>query len=416
MRYLYQKFPHHNEQLSDEAETALNQGKTWLNIIPLLPALRSVIGSEKEMSKEKQDSHNMKGKRKETREDVNNNKADLNPSGRIWLSVETLFKGLNKWFKGGRVRARGPVSGQMIMTKLNQNILFGLATPQLPIWATDELPSTSKQPRAARALEADKWAGRNLPPHLPTTTSTSQTKNTNIQGKSVHERSPNDEGDRNEESQDHQHPNPVPSYKSSSDSEFSSKRDHRCGGGPLSIPGDEGGNDSDAKSSSDTPGGQGKKESKASIPYGMIRPTIKEELKQEQLPRWDGNPNTAVKYFLRIQQLAALEGDLPQALGYWLWMNLEDGSDIKDWFPMLTYKEQAHMRSHYINYLRGIKDGYLGEAWQSKINRVYETQYFHQVRHEKEQLKEFIIWRIMYMHMLTSAKPGSLLEINLIMR
>ena len=107
---------------------------------------------------------------------------------------------------------------------------------------------------------------------------------------------------------------------------------------------------------------------KTVIPYGRIKPTIKTEIKQEQLPRWDGNPNTAVKYFLRIQQLAALEGDLPEALGYWLWMNLEDGSDIKDWFTTLTYTEQAHMRSHYINYLRGIKDGYLGEAWQSKIN------------------------------------------------
>ena len=74
------------------------------------------------------------------------------------------------------------------------------------------------------------------------------------------------------------------------------------------------------------------------------------------------------------------------------------------------------MRAHYINYLRGIKDGYLGEAWQSKINRVYETQYFWQTRHEKEFPKTFIIHRIMYTRMLTSAEPGSVLEINLIMR
>ena len=78
---------------------------------------------------------------------------------------------------------------------------------------------------------------------------------------------------------------------------------------------------------------------------------IKTEIKQEQLPRWDGNPNTAIAYFLQIQQLVALEGDLPEALGYWLWMNLEDGSDIKDWFTTLTFKEQSHMRLHYINYL-----------------------------------------------------------------
>ena len=46
---------------------------------------------------------------------------------------------------------------------------------------------------------------------------------------------------------------------------------------------------------------------------------------------------------MKIQQLAVLEGDLPEALGYWLWMNLEDGSDIKDWFSTLTFEEQSHM-------------------------------------------------------------------------
>ena len=152
------------------------------------------------------------------------------------------------------------------------------------------------------------------------------------------------------------------------------------------------------------------------IPYGRIKPTIKPEIKQELLPRWDGSPSTAVDYFLKIQQLAALEGDLPEALGYWLWMNLEDGSDIKNWFATLTFPEQAHMRSHYINYLRGIKDGYLGEAWQSKINRVYEGQYFRQMGHERELPKTFIIPHIMYTRMLTSAKPGGTLEISLIMR
>lgn len=166
----------------------------------------------------------------------------------------------------------------------------------------------------------------------------------------------------------------------------------------------------------DTSGGNGEKGLRTIIPYGMVKLTIKVELKQEQLPRWDGNLNTAVKYFLRIQQLADLEGDLPQALGYWLWMNLEDRSDIKDWFTTLTFEEQSYMRAHYINYLQGIKDGYLGEAWQSKIDRVYETQYFHQIGHEKEMPKTFIICRIMYTHMLTSAEPGSPLEINLIMR
>ena len=424
LRYLYQKFPHHHEQISEESETALSQGKTWLNIIPLPPSLKNVFGSERD-PKRKEESHNVKGKRKESssREDVDNNDTEPNPPDRIWLGAETPFKGPNKWFGGDRLRTRGPVTGQTIVgaTKSNQNVLFGLATPQLPIWAADsvDLPSSSKRPRATRTLEeTDKWANHDAPPHLPANSDTIRVRNSNAREKGVRGDPPDDDGDNDDDPPppDRGRRRPTPSHKGSSNSGSSSKRGRRRGGGPPSEPSDGDESDGDSGSESNSSGGRRNKKAKAVIPYGRIKPTIKTELKQEQLPRWDGNPNTAVKYFLRIQQLAALEGDLPEALGYWLWMNLEDGSDIKDWFTTLTFAEQAHMRSHYINYLRGIKDGYLGEAWQSKINRVYETQYFRQIGHEKEQPKTFIIRRIMYTRMLTSAEPGSILEINLIMR
>jgi hypothetical protein len=364
LRHLYQKFPHHREQMSEESETALNQGKTWLNILPLPPSLRNVLGPERVTSKRNEDSHYAKGKHKESKskEDVDNNDAEPNPPDRIWLGAETPFKGPNKWFGGDRLRLRGPVSGQTIVraTKSNQNVLFGLATPQLPIWATDpvDLPSSSKQLRAARALEeADRWANHDAPPHLPANSNTARARNSSAREKSVHGNQPDDDDPPNRGRR-----KPLPSHKSSSNSEASSKRGRRRGGGPPSEPSDGDESDDDSESGMDVPAGRGNRESRAGIPYGRIKPTIKTELKQEQLPRWDGNPNTAVRYFIRIQQLAALKGDLPEALGYWLWMNLEDGSDIKDWFTTLTFAEQAHMRSHYVNYLRGIKDGYLGEA------------------------------------------------------
>lgn len=228
-----------------------------------------------------------------------------------------------------------------------------------------------------------------------------------------------DEGDQNSRSNHHRRgrrPSRRNPSRRGTSSTASSSRGHGGGDGdgPPSEPSD--GEDSSFYSSWEDSQTKSEQGNRAAIPYGKIKPTIKTEIKQEQLPRWDGNPNTAVKYFLRIQQLAALEGDLPEALGYWLWMNLEDGSDIKDWFATLTFEEQADMRSHYINYLRGIKDGYLGEAWQFKINRVYEGQYFRQIGHEKELPKTFIIRRIMYTRMLTSAKPGGKLEMSLIMR
>ena len=348
LRYLYQKFLHHNDQLNDEAELALEQGKSWLNVIPLPNTLKNVLVSGKEVLKEKQDSQSIKGKHRERKDVVNDDEGEPIPTDRIWLGAETPFKGPNKWFRGGRLKTRESVGGQStIGTKSNQNVLFGLATPQLPIWATNsvDLPSGSKQSRTNRALEqSKKWSGRDLPPHLPATTETVQPRNSrtsNVSKKRVARGPPDDDDDGDDGSSDHGRRKPPTSRKSSSDSEFSSRRGQRRRGGTPSEPSDGGGSNYDPDSSTDESGEEGRKESRTVIPYGRIKPTIKTELKQEQLPRWDGNPNMAVKYFLRIQQLAVLEGDLPQALGYWLWMNLEDGSDIKDWFTTLTFAEQA---------------------------------------------------------------------------
>lgn len=91
----------------------------------------------------------------------------------------------------------------------------------------------------------------------------------------------------------------------------------------------------------------------ATVPYayGNFIPTIKAELKQEQLPSWDGNHNTAIEYFWKVQQLAVLGGYIPQALGYWLWHNLKEGSTIQLWFAMLSFHQQDYICGHYLNYL-----------------------------------------------------------------
>jgi len=96
------------------------------------------------------------------------------------------------------------------------------------------------------------------------------------------------------------------------------------------------------------------------IPYGETKATIRNDLKQEQLPVWDGNKNTAIEYCWKVQQLAALEGDILQVLGYWLWNSLKENSKIWWWFSTLPFLEQAKMRTHYLYYIKGIKDNYLG--------------------------------------------------------
>ena len=95
-------------------------------------------------------------------------------------------------------------------------------------------------------------------------------------------------------------------------------------------------------------------------PYGNIPASIKTELKVEQLPEWDGNHWTAIDYFWQIQQLAYLGGWLPEALGYWLWFRLKEDSAVRRWFVTLPVTHQSYMRSHYLRFLKGIKDGFLG--------------------------------------------------------
>ena len=78
-------------------------------------------------------------------------------------------------------------------------------------------------------------------------------------------------------------------------------------------------------------------------PYGNIPASIKTELKVEQLPEWDRNHWTAIDYFWQIQQLAYLGGWLPEALGYWLWFRLKEGSSVRRWFVTLPITHQSFM-------------------------------------------------------------------------
>jgi len=133
------------------------------------------------------------------------------------------------------------------------------------------------------------------------------------------------------------------------------------GGGGGGNPGGGGGGDPNR-------GGNQSNTPQSNIPYGNLIATIRTKLKQEQLPVWDGNKDTAIEYFWKVQQLAALEGDIPVALGFWLWKSLKENSRIWMWFMTLPFSDQAKMRTHYLHYLKGIKDNYLGRSWQISMN------------------------------------------------
>ncbi|EDR11762.1 uncharacterized protein LACBIDRAFT_323941 [Laccaria bicolor S238N-H82] len=113
-------------------------------------------------------------------------------------------------------------------------------------------------------------------------------------------------------------------------------------------------------------GGPPSPPSSSSTPYGDFIPTVRTDIKLDQLPTWDGNHTTAINYFWKIQQLAAMKGYLPQALGYWLWMNLKEDSTVPG--------------------------------------------------HENEDSGKFIIWHIMYTWMLVNGDMGGPLEVFLVMQ
>ena len=177
-------------------------------------------------------------------------------------------------------------------------------------------------------------------------------------------------------------------------------------GGPFPPGGGGGGNDPPG------PGGVGWPQA----PYGNMPASIKTELKVEQLPEWDGNHWTAIDYFWNVQQLAYLGGWLPEALGYWLWFRLKEKSTVKTWFVTLPVTHQSYMRTHYLRFLKGIKDGFLGSRWQLKMNNYYNAQTFRERGHEREMPTEFIVRRIVYTRMLLSIDPGGPLEVFYIMR
>jgi hypothetical protein len=145
-------------------------------------------------------------------------------------------------------------------------------------------------------------------------------------------------------------------------------------------------------------------------------PTIEPKLKPDSLPEWDGDPDTAIDYFWDVGQVAILQGWLPQALGFWLPSRLKKGSAIQLWFVTLPTQRQASMRSHYLVYLQVIKDLYLGNKWQLRMNIQFENQAFRQPGFEHESPQQFLGRRIKAVRTLANSDDGGPLEVFLVMR
>lgn len=452
MKYIYENVPHHQDQI--RSPELLRDGSSWSSILsppentsrtsqtrlpPIAEQPSEELGQKEQSSKEK-------GKRRITDEFISP------PSSPRVLNVGygTPFKSSLQFF----VRPGG-ISLPPPEVQRQQNVLVGLALPQTP--AFESIPSVGEscQPQRTssqfQSQPSNPFEGRPLPPHMSqaaqdevdyTLTPANRQSNdtsrdrydcrfvsaeTRSDGESSqHRQLPNDEhrgnnnggqaghpggdpdgdDDNDSEGNNHSHRGNTPYNGNPHHSDLPPNHPHGGGGGD---PGGGGGNGPNG-------GNYQLNLLQSNIPYGNLVATIRNELKQDQLLVWDGNKDTAIEYFWKVQQSAALEGDIPVALGYWLWKSLKENSRIWMWFTTLPFSEQTKMRTHYLHYLKGIKDNYLGRTWQISMSRKYESQSFRQEGYERESPPAFIMCRIMYMHMLVASDDGGPTEVYLVMQ
>ena len=69
------------------------------------------------------------------------------------------------------------------------------------------------------------------------------------------------------------------------------------------------------------------------------------------------------------------------------------------------------MCQHCVNYMRGIKELYLGRKWLLYMNDAYAHQSFRQSGYRSETPAQFISRRVMHTRMLVSAPEGGELEV-----
>ena len=461
LRYLYDNVPHHQDQIKSPRK--LTDGTSWSEILSLPSAqprsprgdsnrLPTIVEYSTEERESRDDSQKSKGKRRITDE------FSSPPTSPRVLNVGygTPFKSSSQFFtRPGGIALPPPE------TASQQNVLLGLALPHTPafenIATTKDSLQSSRNNTQIRSRISNPFEGRQLPPHMEergqerqeeralisSTPSNNQDTNSRRGQRQLPTERRSDRGssrnrslstdNRRERSRGRQPEGDPDGSDDDDDDEGHSHRNNSYHRGqpnnnPTRLPNGGGGGGNPGGGGGGNPGGGGggngpyanaslpNNQPQGNIPYGNLVATIRNELKQDQLPVWDGNKDTAIEYFWKIQQLAALEGDIPVALGYWLWKSLKENSKIWMWFTTLPFSEQSKMRTHYLHYLKGIKDNYLGRTWQISMNRKYESQSFRQEGFERESPPAFIVRRIMYTRMLVASDDGGPTEVYLVMQ
>ncbi|KAI4294379.1 hypothetical protein K525DRAFT_212787, partial [Schizophyllum commune Loenen D] len=151
------------------------------------------------------------------------------------------------------------------------------------------------------------------------------------------------------------------------------------------------------------------------IPYGTQAPTIPTTLKSSKVPAWNGDRSSAIAYLWNITELERGGGYLSQALGYWLWQRLEEGSSVQLWYMTLEDRTKDWMQFNARNWILGIVYGFLGRRWLSQLATEFKQQSFREgAKHRRETPHDFINRRILLSRLLGYSQAGSREEVELL--
>ncbi|GJF00939.1 hypothetical protein PsYK624_172430 [Phanerochaete sordida] len=135
-------------------------------------------------------------------------------------------------------------------------------------------------------------------------------------------------------------------------------------------------------------------------------PRIEPKFRPDNLPSWDGDAETAIDYFVRVDELAQLGGSMPQQLGMYLWTQFLSGSEVERWWFSLPEGDKSQMRTHYLAFLEGLRDQWLGEPWKFEMRQRYTEMRFRQAGHSRESPVTFTQRRLMTARMLNMVARG----------
>ncbi|KDR74172.1 hypothetical protein GALMADRAFT_141887 [Galerina marginata CBS 339.88] len=375
LRYMYEQVPHLRNLLKPENLTCMKEGADWSHVLPLPSWLHFPKGSSDIVEEVPKTSYKMgdeftlppvydkgKGRESEPPDEKNHEKrVSIQPpeektSG--LLSSDTPFRKNNDSFFG--------ISDQpTILATQGSNILYGLVTNEPSAFANMQSPT--KVGKTTPKEDLPEWRQRqegglfSTPKLFANWGSLRQSavppanRNVDGWGTGIGSTSRGTLLEQNISNPTTARPsqiprpssgqsplrNPIPPIKPSQNpgppvpsSPSTSNGEHgRKGGG-----GGGGGGSGRGGSGGWSPHGSPRGSYHSALPEDTPRiapaygnpfvPTIKAELKQEQLPSWDGNHDTAVEYFWEVQQNAQLGGHIPSAMGLWLWKNLKKGLQV----------------------------------------------------------------------------------------